>query len=198
VTVRKNAELPAVLIGYHGVAMDDPDRPVLDVLERVLSGGDSTRLTEDLVREHEVATGVDVNNGWGIQPDLFSVYAQARPGKTVPDLEGRIAAVLAEVAGTAIPEDELRKAKNQLRAQFLRGMKTVSGKANQLGYFTAVLGDYHALFGLEAAWEAVTAEDVRRAAAQYLVPARRTVVVLEPVPAGASPGAAPPAAGGAR
>jgi predicted Zn-dependent peptidase len=198
VTVRKNAELPAVLIGWHGVAMDHPDRPVLDVLERVLSGGDSTRLTEDLVREHEIATGVDVSNDWGFQPDLFSVYAQARPGKTAAGLEGRIAAVLAEVARTPIPEDELRKAKNQLRAQFLRGMKTVSGKANQLGYFTAVLGDYHALFGLEAAWEAVTAEDVRRAAARYLVPARRTVVVLEPMPAGASPGAAAPAAGGAR
>jgi zinc protease len=60
-------------------------------------------------------------------------------------------------------------------------MKTVSGKANQLGYFDIVFGDYRALFGLEAAWEAVTAEDVQRVVRQYLVPEQRTVVVLQPL-----------------
>ena len=71
----------------------------------------------------------------------------------------------------------------QLRSEFVRGLKTVSGKANQLGYFETVFGDYRALLGLEAGWEAVTAEDVRRVTAAYLVPTQRTVVVLEPVPA---------------
>jgi zinc protease len=193
--VRKNAELPAVLIGYHGVAVKDPDRPVLDVLERVLSGGESTRLYEDLVREHELATGVEANNDWGIDPDLFWVYAQARPGKTAAQLEARIDAVMARVAAEPVPADELRKAKNILRADFVKGLKTVSGKANQLGYFQTVFGDYRAMFGLEAAWEAVTADDIRRVAAARLVPTNRTVVVLEPVRSGRPAREGPPKAG---
>ncbi|HUE30412.1 MAG TPA: pitrilysin family protein, partial [Verrucomicrobiae bacterium] len=56
VAVRKNAELPAVLIGYHGVRATDADRPVLDVIEQLLANGDSSRLHEDLVRAPEVAT----------------------------------------------------------------------------------------------------------------------------------------------
>jgi predicted Zn-dependent peptidase len=57
----------------------------------------------------------------------------------------------------------------------------VSGKANQLGFFETVLGDYRALFAIEDAWDQVTAADVQRVAQTYLVPAHRTVVVLQPI-----------------
>ena len=60
-------------------------------------------------------------------------------------------------------------------------MKTVSGKANQLGFFETVLGDYRRLFQLDDEWNAVTAADVQRVVARYLVPEGRTVVVLEPI-----------------
>ncbi len=184
VVVRTQAELPAVLIGYHGVPATDPDRAVLDVLERVLAGGDSARLYEDLVREHEVATGVACNNEWGIGSELFWIYAQARPGTTVDTVIRRLDAVVAALARQEVPSDELRKAQTQLRVGFVRGLKTVSGKANQLGFFETVFGDYRAMSGLEAAWEVVTAADVQRVVAARLVPAQRTVVVLEPVSGG--------------
>jgi predicted Zn-dependent peptidase len=195
VTVRKNAELPAVMIGYRGVRAVDPERPVLDVIERILARGESTRLYEDLVREHGVATGVVADNSWGIDPDLFDLYAQARPGKTAGDLEGRIDAVLRELADEPVPDDELRKAKNQLRSELVRNLKTVSGKANQIGFFQTVFGDWRAILGLEAAWERVTADDVTRVAATRLRPEQRTVVVLEPVAEGRPAGERPPAAG---
>jgi zinc protease len=194
--VRKNAELPAVLIGYHTVRAGDPDRPALDVIERLLAGGDSARLYEDLVRAHEVATVVEANNDWGIDPDLFWIYAQARPQKTAADLERRVDAVLLRLASEPVPEAELRKAKNQLSAELVRNLKTVSGKANQLGFFETVLGDYHTMFELESQWEAVDAGAVQRAAASYLQAAQRTVVVLHPVPSGRPVKAQPPRAGG--
>jgi predicted Zn-dependent peptidase len=196
-TVRKNAELPAVMIGYKGVRALDADRPALDVVERLLAGGESARLYEDLVRAHEVATDVEANNQAGIDPDLFWVYAQARPAKTAAELERRIDAVVARLGAEPVGGDELRKAKNQLAAELVKGLKTVSGKANQLGFFETVYGSYRALFDLEGGWERVTAEDVRRAASTYLVPARRSVVVLEPVPAGAPLGDRPPGDGAA-
>ncbi len=188
VVVRRPAELPAVLIGWHGPRALDADRAVLDVVARILSGGESSRLHEDLVRRHEVATQVEASMEWGIDPDLFMIYAQARPGKTPDDLAARIDAVLARVATEPVPADELAKAKRQLQAEYVEGLKTVSGKANKLGFFQTVFGDYRALFGLEAAWQAVTPDDVRRATASYLVPTQRTVVAFEPTDAaGRSP-----------
>src|SRR5262249_34720583 len=122
--VRKQAELPSVLVGYHGVRAIDPDRPVLDVIERLVAGGDSARLQEDLIRKNEVATEVESDNEWGIDPELFWIYAQARPGKTAADVERRIDRVIESLAREDVPQGELRKAKNQLRAEFVRGLKT--------------------------------------------------------------------------
>jgi zinc protease len=139
---------------------------------------------------------VEASNEWGIDPDLFWIYAQARPKKTAVDLEKRIAAVLERLAREPVPEAELRTARNKLRADLVRHLKTVSGRANQLGFFDTVLGDYRAMFGLEAAWEKVGAEDVKRVATAYLQPAKRTAVVLEPIPSGRPAKAEPPRPGG--
>ena len=144
----------------------------------------------------EVATVVEASNEWGIEPDLFWIYAQARPKKTAADLEKRIDTVLEHLLSEPVPEAELRKARNKLRAQLVRNLKTVSGKASQLGFFDTVLGDYRAMFGLEAAWEKVGAEDVKRVATAYLQPAQRTVVVLEPIPSGRPAKDEPPRPGG--
>jgi predicted Zn-dependent peptidase len=62
----------------------------------------------------------------------------------------------------------------------VRSLKTVSGKANQLGYCEVVFGDYRALLGFEDGWEAVEAVDVERVVAEYIRPDRRTVIALVP------------------
>jgi predicted Zn-dependent peptidase len=179
--VRKAAELPAVLVGWHGVRVADPDRAALDVLERLLGDGDAARLPLDLVREHEVATETSADNAWTIDPELFTVYAQAAPGRTAAEVEARIDAVVARLAREPVDAAELAKAKTRLRADLVRSLKTVSGKANRIGFAEVVFGDHRALERVEREWEAVESADVRRVAGAYLVPARRTVVTLEPV-----------------
>ena len=184
VMVRKHAELPSVLLGYHAVNAMDPDRPALDVAGHLLAGGESSRLTLDLVRTHEVATSVAADLRWGIDPDLFLVYAQAKPGKTADELTTRIDEGIAALARGPVTDEELARAKRQLRMELVKGLKTVGGKANQLGYFEVVFGDYRKLFDLEAAWNAVTAADVQRVVSTYLILPKRTRVVLEPQGAG--------------
>ena len=183
IRVRKQAELPAVLLGYHGVRALDADRPALDVAARVLTGGESSRLTLDLVRTREVATSVGADLQWGIDPDLFLIYAKAKPGKTADDVLHGIDDGVAKLASGPVTLEELARAKRQLRMELVKGLKTDSGKANQLGYFEVVFGDYRKLFDLEAAWDAVSAADVQRVASTYLRPEKRTTVVLQPVAA---------------
>src|SRR5262249_27723739 len=124
IVVRREAELPEVLVGYKAVRAADPDRAAFDVVGRILAGGESGRLDHDLVREHEVATGVEADLQWGIDPELFVVEAKSRPGKTAADLERRIDAVLGDLAKAPVPDAELAKAKRQLLAENVRTMKT--------------------------------------------------------------------------
>jgi predicted Zn-dependent peptidase len=181
IVVRREAELAEVLMGYKALRASDPDRPALDVVSHLLAAGESSRLHRDLIREHEVATSVDADVEWGIDLELFTVEAKARPGKSAADLEKRIDAVIADLAAKPVPPAELAKAKRLLKSEIVRIMKTVSGKANQIGFFETVLGDHRRLSQLDDEWEAVTAADVQRVVGQYLTKARRTVVVLEPV-----------------
>jgi zinc protease len=74
----------------------------------------------------------------------------------------------------------LRKAKNQLLTNFYREMKTISGRANQLGTAEIFLGSYEQMYGTPSRLEAVTAADVLRVAKQYLGPNQRTVATLIP------------------
>jgi predicted Zn-dependent peptidase len=180
VRVSRPAELPGVLIGYQGVAVSHPDRPALDVVAKLLTGGRSARLVERLVRDDEVATTVDADLTWSKYEDLFVIDAQARPGRTAGELVRGVTATVEELASRPVAERDLARAKRQMRADYLRSLQRVTGKANQLGFFDVVFGDYRAMFRLEAEWNAVTAADVQRVVRAYLVPERRTVVELDP------------------
>ena len=181
IQVRKRAELPAVLMAYHGVAATHPERAVFDVVGQLLAGGESSRLSLDLVRAHEVATVVSADLQWGIDPELFVIYAQARPGHTVEEITARVDAVLGKLADTDVTPDELSKAKRQLRADYVRGLKRAGGKADQLGFAEVVLGGYAALFELPTQWDGVDAASVRRVIGDHLQPPKRTLVVLDPL-----------------
>ncbi len=191
VLFRKVAQLPALAIGYHVVEATHVDRAAIDVLQTILSDGESSRFYVDVVRAKQLATSVDADFNWGVDAELFWLFAQARPGKSTRALEAAIDDVVARARSHAPDERELRKAKNELEADYVRGLKTVSGKANQIGFYETVFGDYHAMFGQVDLWEAVTAADVQRVARQYLVDDNKTVVELVPERGSAAPGGKP-------
>lgn len=184
---RMPAELPAIAVSFQAVDAKSPDRPALDVLQTILAHGESSRLYRSIVRGKELATGVDVSFNYGIDPELFWFYAQLRPGKRVADLEAALDAELVRARDTYPDESELRKAKNILQTDYVRGLESVSGRANRLGFYETVFGDYAELFQEVDRWEAVTAEDVRRVAERYLVDDARTTVELVPERGAAAP-----------
>jgi zinc protease len=177
---RMPAELPALALAFHAVPAVHPDRPALDVLQAVLADGESSRLHRSVVREHELATGVSVSFNWGIDAELFWIYAKLRPGRSATALESLLLDEIAAMRRTGPTEDELRKAKNMLEADYVRSLKRIAGRANRLGFYETVYGDYQAMFREVDLWEAVTADDVMRVARVYLVDDTRTTVELVP------------------
>lgn len=180
VEYHKAAELPAVAIAYKAVNARHPDRPALDVLQTILGYGQSSRLHRAVVRQKELASGVGVSFNWGIDPELFWFLAQAQPGKSARAVAQAIEAEVARLREHAPDARELRKAKNLLQADYVRGLTSISGKANQLGFYEVVFGDYREMFKEMERVEAVTADDVQRVARTYLVANERTTIELVP------------------
>jgi hypothetical protein len=133
----------------------------------------------DLVRKHEIATERRGDNDLGHRPRAVPALRAGRARKTAAEpARPHRRRCWRDLAAKPVPPDELAKAKNALQAD-LSGLKTVSGKANQLGFFEVVFGDYRTLFGAGVGVGEVGPEDVRRVGGKYSVPERRPWSTLD-------------------
>ncbi|WP_041454210.1 pitrilysin family protein [Anaeromyxobacter sp. K] len=179
-TVRYPAQAPALLAGWRGPAARSPDSAALDVLQVCLAVGESSRLRRRLVQELELAVSVSISWGWRIDPGVFLAFAELAPGVSVARAEKELWAELAKVAARGVTAAEVRRAKALLRSSVLHELATHHGVAHALGQAEALLGDWREAGRALEHYAAVGVRDVRRVAAEYLDPTRRSVVVLDP------------------
>ena len=180
ITLKKEAELPFVLMYYHTPNLKSPASYALDVLSVVLAGGRSSRLYHDLVYQKRLARSVDADyNGLSIDPSVFSVTAQLMPGKDPAEIEREIDSLLEPLKLDLISNRELQKAKNQIESTFVYAQDSIFGQAMKIGYYEAV-GDWRLLDSYLDGIRKVTPHDIQRVAQDYLNRDRRTVGVLIP------------------
>ena len=178
--VHKKAELPAVFIAYHTPDIKSEDIYTLDVLQQVLTGGESSRLYRKLVREAQAAMSVTASFPWRIDPYLFEFNVKMKPGHETLEAEEAIYAELADIIENGVLEEELARAKNVLEADFVRSMQTVNGRASKIGRYEILFGDYTEIMNVPGRYRAVTDEQIREAAGKYFAKNNRTVVTLVP------------------
>jgi zinc protease len=184
----KPAQLPIVQVLYHVPAATHPDMRVLDVISTVLTRGQSSRLYRRLVDQEQLAIAVNGQAADSIDPTTFNFTIQPRSGVDPARAENALYEELDKLATAEVPAAELRKAKNQMLANLYRQLKTIEGRANLLGSYEVIHGDYRKLFTVDKTIEAVTAADVQRVARQYFTARNRTVATLVPVKAEAKEG----------
>jgi predicted Zn-dependent peptidase len=173
---------PQLIIGYHKPNMPDKDDYTFDMLESILSKGRTSRLYRRLVQEKGVAESIDVSNGvpGSRYPNLFTVFATPRTPHGSEELEQLIYAEIERLKKEPVSADELIKTKNQLRADYIRGLDSNEGLAGKLSYFESLTGDYRYLTTYLDALGKVTAADIQQAAQKYLKVENRTVATLVP------------------
>jgi zinc protease len=191
-----NVPLPAVAVTYPGPAAGHPDAAAMDVLDAILSSGESSRLYRALVYEQQVATQAAVDNTQNAQAGYFAPLAIAAGGKDVAVVEAALLKELARVRDAEVSAAELEEAKTELLASALRERETADGLAQALGQAIILTGDARNADRELAQLQAVTAADVRRVARKYLADDQRVVIRYldeSQRPAGAPPEPAPPA-----
>ena len=178
--VHRKAELPAVTIAYHAPDVGSDEIYALDVLQKILTGGRSSRLYRELVRETGAAMSVRSFFPWRIDPYLFSFNIKMKPGHETAEAEKVVQAALTDVAENGVLDEELARAKNILEADFVRSMQTVNGRASKIGRYEILFGDYREIMNVPGRYRAVTNDEVREAAKKYFSLRNRIVVTLVP------------------
>ncbi len=176
-----------LLMGYHAPAVTDPRHAAFEVLNEVLFEGDSARVYRALVTDGELASSVGAFVPGFRDPGLYEVSVDLRPGHRAEEAEDVILDHFARVAREGISEAELTKARNKLETTFYRTLQTAQQRARALGFWEVTAGDYRHLFTAIDLLRSVTRDEVQAAAATFLAPEGRTVVLGRPTPESADP-----------
>jgi zinc protease len=187
IVVKAPAKVPYLLMAWHAPTLKDWDRDAtpyaLQILAGVLSGNDSARLQKALVKTQQIA--VNASAGYDAVsrgPGMFMIDATPAPGKSVAALEKAILGVIERVQREGISEAELARVKAQVVAADVYQRDSLFYQAMQLGeYVTAGLPP-EALARRVEKLRAVSADEVRDAAREWLRDDRLSVAELDPQP----------------
>ena len=180
IAVHKFAQLPIIEIGYHVPQAQGPDYYTLELLQALLTTGESSRLYRSLVDQQQLAVQVQSGHEATIDPYLFTFTVQPRQGVAPEKAEQALYAEVDKLKSAAVDDHELQKAKNQVISSYYRSLRSINRRANVIGRYQVLFGDYHKLANVEQEFNKVTAADIQRAAKEYFDVNNRTVATLIP------------------
>ncbi|GMU20247.1 MAG: hypothetical protein AMXMBFR13_03450 [Phycisphaerae bacterium] len=182
VEITDRAPSPMVVHAYQAPSARDDAAFAMDILARILSSGQSSRLYRHLVLDQEIAVAANAYDSLLEQAGLFVLSATLKPGIDVEVGEKALLEEIRLVAEKGIEDWELEKARNQALAEYVRAGETVEGRADQLGYAAVILGNPDRVNTDLARKRAVTARDVADVAKQILTEKNRVSLVIRPDP----------------
>ncbi|MDP9349398.1 MAG: insulinase family protein, partial [Gemmatimonadota bacterium] len=164
-------------IGHPGVARSHPDFFPLTVLNTLLGGSFTSRLNANLREAHGYTYGAGSSFAMRRGAGPFTAAAAVVTAKTDSALI-EFFRELNRIRAEPVSQDELERAKRYVALGLPRRFETASDVAARLAEL--------AIYGLDMDFYdeyvdrimAVTAEDVRRVANQYVRPGRSVVVVV--------------------
>ena len=175
VSIEKNKAQVHIVLGFPGLAVDDPDLPALDVLTQILSG-QGGRLFLELRDKRSLAYSVNAFSFEGVDPGSFGVYIASAPEKLEESLEG-VRRELRRVLEEPIAPEELERAKGFLIGTHAVSLQRYGSQASLLSLdeLYGLGADHHLGYGERIA--AVTIDDLKRVS-QRLIHLERPLVAI--------------------
>lgn len=153
----------------------------LDLLAEILGGGTRSRLYQELVVKQGIAASAGASySGTMLDDTSFAVYGAPRGDASLEDVEQAVAKEVARIASDGVTADELEKAKKRFVRATIFARDRQSGMANIFGSTLATGGTVQDLQEWPDRIAKVTPEQVKAAAARYLLPSRSTTGYLLP------------------
>jgi zinc protease len=175
--IARPAQQAQILVAYLGPGLTEPTYPAIRVLSAALGGGMAGRLFVELRDRRGLAYSTAVFMPFRIGPTFLVAYLGTAPASAAA-AEAGVLSELERVRTAPISGEELARAKAYLRGQLVMDRRTNARQAWYLAFFETIGAGWDFPDRYARAIDAVTVEDVARAAERYLT--RPTIVVLQP------------------
>ncbi|MCK4834086.1 MAG: insulinase family protein [Gammaproteobacteria bacterium] len=190
-TVELPAKIPYLIMGFKAPNLtsdivgteQEKELYALEVLAGVLDGGDSARLSKNLVRGQEIANSASASYGMSARHDtLFVLSAVPNDEVAIEVLEFALREQI-NLLKTQLPDDkELDRVKAQVVAAQVYKQDSTFYQAMEVGMLDTIGLPWQIKDEYVDKVLAVTAEQVQQVAKKYLTDDRLTVAVLDPLP----------------
>jgi len=174
------APFTAYLFAYHIPDRRHTDYYAIELLEKILFDGESSRLYRKLVEEQQLVLHLLGGSDGKFGPSLFFGFVQISPQGNIAAVEQTVRAELADLTENRITDKELEKAKNKIKADFYLKQESVRARADQFCMYATVFDKPGLLYQELDRYLAVTAEELREVATRYFTPDNRTVIEIFP------------------
>lgn len=158
----RDLEQVHVVLGFDGVAYEDPDFYAMSVLSGLLGGGMSSRLFQEVRERRGLAYSVYSFSQSLSDGGLFSIYAG-----TSPDESAELVPVICEEVRKVtrgVTADEVRRSRAQLKAGILMSLESTNSRCEQLARQLMVHGRIMSIEEVVAKIEAVDEDAVVKVA----------------------------------
>lgn len=193
VVIEREGTTAYLKCAWHAPAATDPDFFPMLVLDAALTGAKGTniwssfrgappqrkaRLYTSLV-ERGLASAVSGSLVATAEPFLFSVSLTAMEGVSLPSLESAALEAIERVREQGLTDEEVARAKRQLKARLVFETDGVTNIAHQLGYFDTIVGNGF-VHTLRPEVDGVTTAQVNDVARRRLAREKRTIGWFQP------------------
>ena len=179
-TVYDNIKLPAVIQAYHIPAMGTEDYYAVDMLNTLLSDGQSSRLYKTLVDEKQLAMQVSSFPYPSEDPGIAMVFTLPNAGKSPKKLEKAMNKEIAEVRNNMISKREMKKLKNTFETDIINSNSTIARRANNLAKYHTFFNNTARINEQIEKYNQVTRKDIKRVANKYFREDNRVVLYYLP------------------
>ena len=185
----KLANIPALAVGYRMPARGTREAVVAAVTGDLLHNGQASRLYQYLVKEKQRAVSVDGGVNWPLGnafefngPTLMTSFVVAPAGSTEESLLTAYDAAVADLTEKGPNAAELERVKTKMRSDWYGQLEIPITRASVLAHAVLFDGNADVVSAVPEQIATVTAEEVKKFAAKYLVKKNRTLIWR--VPAG--------------
>ncbi len=165
-------------LGFPTVPLQHPDSAALEVLAAVLGDGAASRFNLSL-REKNQSADEAASEYFSGKYGGAVVFQALTDAARIEKCLSEMMAEVTKISSLSVPEAELAKVKNKVKASKIFEKQSMDGQAKSLGFWE-LQGGYELEEAFLKALDAVDAGDLRRACDKYLLPQRATLVVYHP------------------
>jgi predicted Zn-dependent peptidase len=176
---RKNTEQYHLCLGAPGISRSDKRRFTASILDGILGGSASSRLFQEIREKRGLAYTVYTFSSQYADTGQIGVYVGTREENLAPCLQ-IVAEQIDAVAGGDVREEELARAKENLKGRIMLSMELTSNRMSRLGKSVVTDSELLDLDRILAEIEAVQADGVAELAGALLARDRLSVAAVGP------------------